>query len=284
MKRKIKVAAVQMKIEPLDIAANLKKIEQMLKTIFTNSTCDLVVFPEHCITGPIPRHLEYCLDEGSKHIQLLQSLASQFKTFIIAGSFVERVKNQYFNTALLIDNQGQIILKQRKINLWIPERHYLSPGNKLTLAKTTIGKIGIAICWDLAYPEICRRLTKMGADIICCPSYWTAKDGRSLTRKYPDIPTEQNFVNTICLARTFENGVVIIYANAAETARVVLKSKIWEAPMLGQSQICVPVLGRVAHINKNNEGFIVYEYDRQLAKDAEKNYRIRQDLASNLSI
>lgn len=277
MKRKIKVVAIQMEIKSLDISANLKKAEEILRGISTKNKCDLVVFPENCITGPIPCNLELAQNENSDSIKFFQSLAVKFNTFIVCGSFIKREVNKYFNTSFLINNKGQIILEYQKNNLWKYERRYLTSGKNIQVVATPLGKIGIIICWDLAFPAICQKLAQMGVDIICCPSYWTIQDGKSLHRRY-GLLVENSFVNNLCPARAVENEVLFIYANGAGEAHVPLKTKVWIANQIGQTQICVPVFGTVAKIQNNSEGFIIYEYNKQIAKDVERNYKIREDL------
>lgn len=277
MKRIVKVAAVQMYIEPRNIPANLNKAENMLDKIFTKGDCDLVVFPEDCINGPDYYPKPDPQNENSFSIKRFKELAIKFNTYIVCGSFTKKVKDKYFNTSLLISNKGKIILEYKKNNLWIPEKPYLTKGNSIGVVKTPIGTIGIIICWDLAFPKMCQKLAEMGADIICCPSYWTVDDGKFLHKKY-GLLTENTFVNTLCPARAIENEVLFIYANGAGEAKMPLKNKIWKSQQIGQTQICIPLFGTVARINDNSEGFILYEYDRQIAKDAERNYKIKESL------
>lgn len=279
MKKKITVATVQMEIKPLNIAANLKKAKESLGEILHNSRCDLVVFPEYLITGPIPKNLEFAISLNSEPIKYFQELARRFNIYIVPGSFVQKVNSSYFNTSLLIDNKGKIVLEYRKNHLWIPEKKYLASGKGINIAKVLIGNIGIIICWDLAFPEICQQLAKMGVDIICCPSYWTVNDGKPLHKKY-GASTEQRFIDILCPARAIENEVLFIYANAAGEAKVPLKTRMWTSAQIGRSQICIPINGTVVKIDDNSEGFIIYEYDRQISKDAEKNYQIKTDLQS----
>lgn len=277
MNKKVTVAAIQMYIEPNDIDANLKNAEQLLENVFAKNKCDLVVFPEDCITGPIPYRLDLVQSESSDSIKFFQNQAVKHNTYLVCGSYIEKTDNKYFNTSLLIDNKGKIILKYQKNNLWIPERSYLTPGNDIKVVKTSIGTIGIIICWDLAFPEITRKLTKLGVDIICCPSYWTVDDGGMLIKKYNKF-SEIVFVNELCPARAIENEALFIYVNGAGEAKLSLKTKMWKSQQIGQTQICSPVYGTVAKVNNNAEGFVVYQYDRQIATDAESVYKIRKDL------
>lgn len=279
MKRKIVVAAIQFEIKPLDVNANLCKIETLVAEV-CKEKCDLIVLPEDCITGPDYYPTPDPQDENSKSIKLLKQLAIRYQIHLVCGSFTKKIGKKLFNTSLLINPIGRVILEYQKNNLWHPERPYLTKGNDIQVVKTPIGTIGIIICWDLAFPEICRKLVKMGAEIICCPSYWTVNDGKMLHKKYGKL-TEHLFVNTLCPARAIENEVIFIYANGAGIAKMNLKTSIWQAPQIGQSQICVPIIGTVKKMESNIEGYIRYEYDRQLANDAEKTYKIRQDINLN---
>lgn len=276
MKRKVRVAAVQMYIEPNNISANLKSIKSNIEKL-EHENCDLIVFPEDCITGPIPHRLDLVQNEESEAIKYIQNLASEFKVYIVCGSFIRMKDGKFYNTSLLISSEGKVLLEYEKINLWIPERKYLTPGDNIRIAKTPFGNIGIIICWDLAFPDLTQKLAKLGADIICCPSYWTVDDGGILIKRYGK-QTEAVFVNTLCPARAIENEVLFIYANGAGDAKVTLKTKTWKSLQIGQSQICVPVYGTVAKINDNSEGYLVYEYDHEIARNAERNYKIREDL------
>ena len=63
------------------------------------------------------------------------------------------------------------------MNLWIPERSYLTAGNTTSVFQTRFGKVGLSICWDLAFPEFFRALVRRrGARLVFCPSYWVGKD------------------------------------------------------------------------------------------------------------
>lgn len=86
------------------------------------------------------------------------------------------------------------------------------------------------------------------------------------------------FVNVLCPARAVECEALFIYANGAGEAKVSLKKGMWKSKQIGQSQIASPVYGTVAKLDDNSEGYVYYEYDRQIAKDAESVYKIRKNL------
>lgn len=267
-----------MEIIPLDIEANLAKAEKILETAVQAGKLDLAVFPEDCITGPIPHNLDYALDENSEAIIFFKKLAQKHKIYIVCGSFIKMRDNKYYHTSLLIDRKGEVILEYEKNNLWIPERNYLTSGSELPVVKTDIGTMGLTICWDLAFPETFRQLAKQGADIICCPSYWTKEDSGLLGRRQPGVPTEVNMVDTLCPARAIENEMMVIYANGAKKADIFLRTKKIGLNQIGHSQICIPLYGTVEKMDNNEEGFVYYSYDRKIAKDAEDNYKLREDM------
>lgn len=182
--------------------------------------------------------------------------------------------------SFLISSNGKIILEYQKNNLWHTERKRLVPGADATCVDTPLGKIGIIICWDLAFPETCRKLAREGAEIICCPAYWWF-DQTGLLEKHA-AGNEKIFVNALCSARAIENNVLFIYANGAGQAKSLEKDNTWQGEFIGQTQICTPIAGTVARIEDNREGYVVYTYDRQMAKDFEKIYKIRQDLQTRL--
>lgn len=283
MKRYIHVAAIQMEILPLQVEQNLEKAKALLEGAMNNQKLDLVVFPEDCITGPIPANLDYALHETDYAVKFFADLANKYSVFIVCGSFITKEDDNFFNKSLLIDRDGNIILEYKKNNLWIPERSYLSKGTELPVVKTSIGTIGITICWDLAFPETFQQLALSGADIICCPSYWTREDGGVLVRKYPAIQAEVNMVDALCPARAIENETLVIYANGAKQAKVFLKTTTFEGTQIGHSQICAPLVGTASKLNHNEEGYIHYKYDRHYGLDAEKRYKLRGDKLKTLS-
>ncbi|MDL2269123.1 carbon-nitrogen hydrolase family protein [Desulfosarcina sp. OttesenSCG-928-A07] len=105
------------------------------------------------------------------------------------GSFAERTNDpkRAFNTAVLISPEGEIIAVYRKIHLFdvaigdavdhMESRHTL-PGDRSVVAKTPCGVMGLAICYDLRFPELFRQLGDKGADIIIIPAAFTLYTGK----------------------------------------------------------------------------------------------------------
>ena len=135
------------------------------------------------------------------------------------GTMVERDGENNYNTSVLIDDSGKILRKYRKIRLWVPEKLYLDNGNETPIFRTRFGKIGITICWDVAFPEITREMAMKGAKMVFCPSFWCFEDkygalkSKALKEQVPDINAEAIFVDASASARAIENAIVHTYVN-----------------------------------------------------------------------
>lgn len=268
---KFKIAVVQFEIQHYQPEENLKKAEIFIEKA-SEKNADVIVFPEDFITGPLIKRLEYA-DSVGKYKDFFQNLAVKYKIDIIPGTFIEKVNGTLFNTAYYIDGKGRIKGIYRKTNLWLPERSYIVPGNYMSVFNTKFGKAGLIICWDLMFPEIFRRMVNKGVKIVYCPSYWCIKD-TGIGYKH-DAESEIKSVRSLCISRAFENGIVLVYANAAGKLQV---GKIND-DLIGQSQITVPFKGSVNLIQHNGEEMFIQEVDTNLLKDAERAYKIREDLS-----
>src|SRR5205085_6699170 len=197
------------------------------------SAADLIVFPEDFLVGPLNGRADLA-DFDQSYVKHFQQLASQYHIDIVPGSIIEGDESGLYNTAYYIDRSGDILGRYRKVNLWLPERSYVTPGNDITVFATRFGKVGLIICWDLMFPEIFRAMVKEGVEVVICPSYWCLEDA-GVGIKH-DEQAEIKLVNALCVSRAFENEVVLVYANAAGTVGDEENKSI----LIGQSQITLP--------------------------------------------
>jgi N-carbamoylputrescine amidase len=103
----------------------------------------------------------------------LRNAALKEKTVVIAPVF-EREEDRYFNTAFVIDENGSILGKYRKMHipeipLW-EEKAYFSAGEGFPVFKTAFATIGVQLCWDVFFPEGMRILTLKGARVVFAPT------------------------------------------------------------------------------------------------------------------
>ncbi len=268
----VTIAVVQCEITQYEPEVNLHKMEKFLVEAKA-SKADLIVFPEDAITGPIHGNKQLVDFEG-KYVQHFQELARQYAIDIVPGSIIEGESDEWYNTTYYIDKNGAIKGKYRKVHLWHPEKTYLTSGDDFPVFETTYGKVGLLICWDLIFPEAFRAMIKQGAEIILCPSYWCFEDAGIGLAHNPHA--EVVAVNALCVARAFENEIVLVFANAA-TGNT--SKEVGDKNLIGQSQIAVPFRGVVKILNHSHEEMFIQAVDTTIIKDAEIAYRIRNDIA-----
>jgi len=166
---------------------NVQKALEMIKKA-AEKGAELVVLPEmfNC-----PYQLNYFkpfaeeIPEGFTY-QSLSQAAQENKVYLIGGSIPEKDGNHYYNTSLFFDKNGELIGLHRKIHLFdidvkgkiaFKESAVLSPGKKITVIETPLAKIGIAICYDIRFPELIRVMALEGAEIICVPAAFNMTTG-----------------------------------------------------------------------------------------------------------
>jgi predicted amidohydrolase len=131
---------------------------------------DIVCLPEGItVVGNGKSYAEVGETVPGPTTQTLGSLAKRLNTYIVAGLY-ERVGSVIYNTAVLIDRDGQFAGKYRKTHLPREEVEAgLTPGNDYPVFKTDFGTVGIMICWDLQFPEPARAMALKGAEVILLP-------------------------------------------------------------------------------------------------------------------
>ncbi len=268
----ITIAVVQFAITPLASEANLERAEHFIQKAVAQQA-DLIVFPEDFLLGPLTTHTELA-DFSGYYVKYFQRLAQKYAIDIVPGTIIEGEESGLYNTAYYIDRSGEILGRYRKVNLWLPERSYIEPGEHAIVCATRFGKIGLAICWDLAFPELFRALLLEGAQLVLCPSYWCFEDAGIGVRHNPE--SEVLFVDALCTVRAFEQEIILVYANAA--------GKVGADTLIGHSQITVPFRGPLQLCTHANEAMFVQTVDTAILTDAETAYEIRQDLQKGLSL
>ena len=134
-------------------------------------------------------------------VERLRSIARVEGVGLIVG-LPERDGARTYNSAVAIDADGAVVGVHRKIQLFGEvEPQIFTPGENLAVVRMGRRRIGLAICYDIEFPEISRGLARAGAEIICTPTANMAP--------YVEVTT------TLVRARALENGVAVVYANMA---------------------------------------------------------------------
>jgi predicted amidohydrolase len=140
-------------------------------------------------------------------ISMLSNCARRNKINVIATIYeinnTNKQNHKVFDTAVIINELGKLESAYRKVHLYdalgFKESKKLMAGNIIEKPTTTsVGKLGLLICYDMRFPEICRILTINGAKILVCPSAWVSG---FMKREHWQIMLK---------ARAIENGVYVI--------------------------------------------------------------------------
>jgi N-carbamoylputrescine amidase len=146
--------------------------------------------------------------------QVLQELALDNKIVIVASLFERRAAGLYHNTAVVIDSDGQLVGRYRKMH--IPddpgyyEKFYFTPGDLgFSPVETSIGKLGVLVCWDQWFPEAARLMTLAGADILLYPTAigWDRNDSLEEQQR------QQAAWQTLQRGHAIANGIPVVACN-----------------------------------------------------------------------
>lgn len=172
---KLNLAIIQIEIEDGNKEKNLVSAIEILNILKKSKhKPDIVCFPELFTTGYDLKNVE----SNAENINgpTLEKIINISKNhFIVIGTILERMDEKFFNTAFIIGKNGQLIGKYQKTHLFSPmlEKTYLTPGNTIstfTISELDDLRIGLAICYDLRFPELFRKMALEGAQIIFVPS------------------------------------------------------------------------------------------------------------------
>jgi predicted amidohydrolase len=268
---RIKLAVAQLEAKQYQSKKMFKKIENFV-SIASEKKAGVIIFPEDCIEGIISMK-KHLADSKNENMDRFIKLAKKYKIDIVTGSFIEKEEDKLENVSYYIDSLGEVKARYVKINLWHPEKRYLSPGKNLKIFNTKYGKAAIVICWDLAFSDLFREMLKKGVKIIYCPSYWTFEDA-SMGLKW-NKNADKLLVDSLCSTRAFEANAAIVYCNASGK----LSLGKFQGHLLGHSQICLPYLGAVKKLKHQKEEMFIEELDLDILKDSEKSYKLRNDVS-----
>lgn len=162
----LKVALAQFKPVLGNKLKNLEKIEKFLIKAKQQES-DIVLFPELALTGYL---IEDILNETAesldgKSILYIKQLCAKLKLHCVF-TFPEKQGGFYFNSAALIDDNGQLVGVYRKTHLFDTEEHYFKKGTQYPVFETKLGRLATMICYDVEFPEVSRIYRLKKADII----------------------------------------------------------------------------------------------------------------------
>ncbi|HIE38619.1 MAG TPA: carbon-nitrogen family hydrolase [Anaerolineales bacterium] len=138
---------------------------------------DFLLLPELWLHGyDLKRAAEWATPLGEGGFATMAALAREFSLYL-AGSLLEQHADNTFNTAVLYGPDGSLLGAYRKVHLFrlMQEPQYLAPGDRATLCPTPWGPVGLAICYDLRFPELFRAMALAGAVLFLIPAQWPVR-------------------------------------------------------------------------------------------------------------
>lgn len=257
-----RMAAIQMVSGPR-VPDNLNEAGRQIAAA-AGAGAKLVVLPENFALMPVndADRLTAAEQDGKGPIQdFLAAQARQHHVWLVGGTIPLATKagNKVRAACLVFDARGERVARYDKIHLFdvhldngekYHESNSFEAGEEIVVAETPYGKLGLAVCYDLRFPELFRRLLEQGAEIFAIPSAFTAHTGKA-------------HWEILARARAIENLVYVIaaaqggrHANGRET--------------YGDSMIVSP-WGEVLARLPCGAGHVVAECDRARLQEVRKN-------------
>jgi omega-amidase len=198
MKKVVHAAVIQFNIALGDVETNLTKTENALRRVAARGA-ELAVLPEMWSAGYDYKRLATHAAQTPRVVEAVRQLSAEL-ALVVVGSLPEADAGKLFNTAYVLDC-GKVSGCYRKLHMFstMGEDRFLSPGDLSLVVPTSVGKLGIAICYDLRFPELFRMMALAGAEIFCLPAEWPK-------------PRQEHW-RTLLRARAIENQLFVAAAN-----------------------------------------------------------------------
>ena len=160
------IAGVQMTVSALqeNVTAMTSKMEHVMALF---PWVEMIVFSELAPYGPLPSN---CPDSLVETERTFQEYARRHGVWLIPGSMFVRESGRLYNEALVINPDGDIVARYRKMFPFAPyERDVTGGTDVLVFDVPGVGRFGLSICYDIWFPETTRQLTAMGAEVLLLP-------------------------------------------------------------------------------------------------------------------
>lgn len=245
-----------------EVEINLNKAENFIAQAAA-SGAKLAVLPENFAVMGTPENVLQASESSGKGViqNFLAQQAKQHRLWIVGGTIPLRskTKNKVTASCLVFNDQGKRVAQYDKIHLFDAsitkgveehkESKTIAAGKNITLVKTALGKLGLAICYDIRFPELFRRLFNKGAEIFALPAAFT-------------VPTGEAHWESLTRARAIENQSYFIAA--CQTGTHVNNRKTY-----GHSVIIDP-WGKILVSLPSGEGIISANIDLNYLKEIRK--------------
>lgn len=256
---KLKIAIAQTKSLDGHIEENIKtainKIEYASK-----QGADIIVFPEKFLTGYVPEMIEtnigkYTITNNDARLELLYKACKDNKISAIIGA-PTRINNDLFISSIVINQNGEEQARYNKTHLFYTEKSQFKNDDKLVIIKIKDWNIGLAICYDVAFPEHSRALAKAGCHVYLASTLFSKGTGFLESRVW-------------FAARALDNTIFSVMCNH------VGKTGKWDAT--GKSAVWNPYGQLIKEASQDNEEVLIVELDPKLLKEAREAEKMLED-------
>ncbi len=183
-KEQFSLAVCQMRTET-DYEETMEKAGRMIREAAA-SGASVAVLPEMFSCPYAGRYFHAFAARGHEDtVRRLSSFAKENHLLLIGGSIPETDGDRLYNTSFVFDAEGNQIARHRKVHLFdvdLPgmrfhESHTFTPGEEITVFDTPFGRMGLAVCFDVRFPELFRAMARRGAELICLPAQFNMTTG-----------------------------------------------------------------------------------------------------------
>ena len=218
----------------------------------------------------------FCQSEDAKHfiyandwkadLKFWGKVAKKYSVVLVTSLFEKRTAGLYHNTAVVFDSDGRLAGKYRKMHIpddpGFYEKFYFTPGDLgFEPIETSIGKLGVMICWDQWYPEAARIMTLKGAEMLIYPTAIGWFDEDSKKEKKRQLKSWINIQRSHAIA----NGIHVIACNRVgfekDSSGVMNGIRFW-----GNSFVCDPQGDMIAKAGKK-ESILYATIDKGRSKE-----------------
>lgn len=261
-KNRIEVAAIQMGCIIKDKERNLSKAITFLEEL--KGKADIACFPElfttgynleligndfHSLAEPIPGETTGLLSRKAKELEMA-----------LLGTIVEREGEALYDTTFIIDKQGELVGKHRKSHLYPKEHRFFKAGEGLRVFELDGIEVGVAICFEHAFPQIFTTLALKGAQVIFIPSA---------------VPVGYEYLLRLrTRARAQDNQLFVVAVNRVGQEEAI--------SYCGRSLVVNPRGEVIAEASPEKEEILTAELDLDLIRKERKQEPVLQNLRPEL--
>jgi predicted amidohydrolase len=244
----VTVAVAQLGVDLDDPAGNARRVVTCLEEA-ASAGAEFVVFPECGLTGYVfddrDEASRVALDREGAELAVVREACHRLGVHAVVG-YLERDGDSVYNTAALFGPDGPVGYYRKRHLPPLGADRFIDASEDVEVAvfETAVGRIGIAICYEIRFPEVMRTLALAGAEIIVLPTNW---------------PVQSTMLaDHFTRVRAAENLVYLLVANRGDAER--------GTDFLGNSQIVDP-LGQVLAKADRGEALLFADVDLSRARD-----------------